>query len=127
MGHYFPSSPPQYSHPNSTSSKHCLCNTIQYSFLQFPTPSWKVAMKRDQRWPCNDRGIWIIFLPKVLKKVSIIARSPLVLLRCKGTATFQDGAGNCKTEYWNGVGWTYTAQSESQADYILLIKESDHS
>jgi len=29
---------------------------------------------------------------------SIIARSPLLSLRCKGTATFQDGAGNCKKE-----------------------------
>ena len=32
--------------------------------------------------------------------VSIIARSMLVSLRCKGLATFQDGAGNCEGDYY---------------------------
>ena len=30
--------------------------------------------------------------------VSIIARSTFVSLRCKGSATFQDGAGNCEED-----------------------------
>jgi len=31
--------------------------------------------------------------------VSIISRSPLISLRCKDMATFQDGAGNCEGDY----------------------------
>ena len=36
--------------------------------------------------------------------VSMIARSTLVSLRYKGSATFQDGAGNCKMAYWPEFG-----------------------
>lgn len=47
----------------------------------------------------------VILIKDFLSKneMSIIARSPVVSIRFKGTFTLEDGAGSCEGDYWNSV------------------------
>jgi len=80
----------------------------QYSFLQFPAPSWKAAVPFHWSETNGDLAMIETFFNTLdnYSHVSIIARSPLVSLRRNGSATFQDGAGNCKKDYWSPGIWT---------------------
>ena len=60
----------------------------QYSFLQFPAPSWKAAVPFHWSETNGDLAMIETFFNTLdnYSHVSIIARSPLVSLRCKGMA-----------------------------------------